>query len=329
MNILLSNPDGGAFYYIMRGFQLAFERLGHNVQKWDGSDKQLREFKPNIYIGCSGWFQKIPTWCREQFGTLICYHANPYGTKLDRVNGGPDINERLDVIQMVANEHPSFVFGYFCGSDIHYWSDWKNHLGIDVYGIPTAADIVSFHKVEPEERFKCDLAFVGGYWPYKSITIDKYLIPAKKIFDMKIYGWGGWGNGLSSGSIDDSDICKLFSSAKIGPCINEPHTAIYGIDIPERIFKVPICGLMAISDPSISLDKYFPTGMVPMAETTQEYIDYIRYYLDHDDERIEKANEQRRHIMEHHTYYHRIRTIFAGFNIQEEVSKINAMLDNI
>ena len=196
--------------------------------------------------------------------------------------------------------------------------------------LPTAGDHINFYKTNPDPKFKCDLAFVGGYWGYKATNIEKFLEPARKKFNMKIYGWGGWDN-RSNGIINDKDVKTLFSSAKIGPCIHEPHTSKYGIDIPERVFKVPLCGLLAISDLSSSLHKYFPQHIMPMAQTPEEYVDLIDYFLKHEQERINIADKQRRHILKYHTYLNRIQTIFMALGfvnesiiIQKEITKISA-----
>ena len=58
-------------------------------------------------------------------------------------------------------------------------------------------------------------------------------------------GWGGWqGVKQYKGVLPESDSGRRFlSSALVGPCVCESHTTKYGIDVPERFFKVALCGV--------------------------------------------------------------------------------------
>ena len=44
-------------------------------------------------------------------------------------------------------------------------------------GLLPAADPIYYFKENVNEQLKCDIAFVGGYWPYKGQNLDKYIIP--------------------------------------------------------------------------------------------------------------------------------------------------------
>lgn len=332
MKILLVSPKGGAFYYIIRGYKNALEHIGHEVEFWNGQKESFDEFQPDIYIGCSGWKQAAPRDLIKKFGTKLVMHANPYGNNpLKIVANGPDINEPEDTITWVKSQNPDLIFGYGYKSDLNrYWSGWYQEAGINVCMAPPAGDCFSFYEVEPDPKFRCDLAFVGGRWKYKAHNLDKYIVPLTKQYDIRIYGWGGWnGVGKTYGKINDSDVLKLFSSAKIGPCVHEPHTAVYGIDVPERIFKVPLCGLMAVSDPSSSLHQYFPKSIMPMAGNPKEYRDLIDYYLKNDSERKEITLKQKAHVIKNHTYLSRIASIFAGLSMRDEVIKAHNYIDDL
>jgi len=330
-HIFLPIINGGAYIYGIRGIYKAFEFAGHKVAYWDGTDEHIKSFKPDVYIGCSGHKQNFPKWAKQEYGTKTAYHVNPYSSSPleKKEETWPDINEPRSTIEWVVAQEPNFVFGFACRGAINrHWDKWTNDLGIRVYGEPTAGDHLSFKKVKPDPSMECDVAFVGGYWPYKAINIDKYLEPVRKKHNTIIYGWGGW-DGRSRGAIDDNDILKLFSSAKIGPCVSEPHTTVYGIDIPERIFKVPLCGLAAISDPVPTMRDYFPYDIMPMASTPDEYVDLVGYYLKNEDKRLELVSKQHRHVIKNHTYMNRIMTFLAGFGFVEESMKVQEIINKM
>jgi hypothetical protein len=337
LKILLCKPDGGAFYYILRGIKQAFELVGHTVAHWDGTEQSLREFKPDLYIGCSGWYQEIPLWARQEYKTKIAYHVNPYGDPIGSYEGGPIIDERQPVIDKVAVQKPDFVFGYFLDLEIRHWKEWRNKLNIPVYGVPTAADHLNFYKVAPNPAYTCDLAFIGGYWQYKAKVLDQYVVPAANRFNTKIYGWGGWENakipsGTYGGKIDDEGARVLLSSSKISPSAQEGHVQAFGIDINERFFKGCLCGSLIISDPinnnnESAIHRYFPLPLMPTAANPQNYLELIQYYLGNEEERIKAVAAQRKHVLRYHTYLNRIFTLMAGFKLYDECSKIQSKIE--
>jgi hypothetical protein len=225
LNILCCNPNGGAFLYITRGWEAAFKALGHQFQRWDGTDAQLKRFKPDLYLGCSGWRQNFPPWARSTFKTKVAIHVNPWGTiKLIPKPREPNVNETQGAINWVRNQKPNFLYCYAVDGDIK--TMWNNWLKIaPVIPMPTGGNAVSHMPVPKDSKFTCDLGFVGGRWPYKAMNIDQYLIPAVSKLNSQVYGWGGWPKGPKfRGSIGDMDVNKLFSSAKICPSVVEPHT---------------------------------------------------------------------------------------------------------
>jgi len=329
MNILLTNTVRCAIYFILRSWERALVALGHKVAWFDNNTTIdfLESFKPDIYVGVSGHFHALPETIREKYKTKVVYHVNPYGKRIESEPGWPDINESDETIDKVAKQKPDLVWGYFCNDHVVYWHKWRSELGIPVCGIPTAGDHILYTKRNPEDRFKCDLAFVGGYWDYKGINLKKYLIPLCDRFNIKIYGSGWHKQNIIAGEISDEDVPILFSSAKIGPCVHEPHTTVYGIDIPERIFKVPLCGLLAVTDPVMNIEYYFPPGTIPVAINPEHYVSLVEYYLRDKNRRKALARIQKNHILSNHTYIHRMMTLFNALGMIEECQRVREYMN--
>ena len=68
------------------------------------------------------------------------------------------------------------------------------------------------------------------------------------------------------------------------------NTTLNGIDLPERIFKVPLCGTITISDLVQDMHYYFPNDIMPMANDFLEYVQLIDYYLHNKNDREELQN---------------------------------------
>ncbi len=322
LNILCCNPDGGAFLYITKGWEDAFKALGHNFKRWNGSDAQLKSYKPHNYLGCSGWQQNFPKWAKSEFGTKIAIHVNPWGnTILKPQKHEPNVNEPNNTIKWVEKQKPNFLYCYGIGEDIkHMWNHWNNKVA-PVIPMPNAGNAVTHYPVAPAPKFRCDIGFIGGYWPYKAININKYFMPVLNKTNAKVFGWGGWRHSKYKGTIDDNDVNKLFSSSKICPAVVEPHTSRYGIDIPERMFKIPLGGGFVICDPCKGLERYISKNIFPTASNPKHYAELIHYYLKNDKERIRLKKEQRKAILKDHTYFARIQGFLKSSGYKDEAEK--------
>lgn len=323
MRVLCCNPDGGAFKYITEGWARALRACGHEFRNWDGKDASLREYQPNIYIGCSGWRQEYPVWARNQFGTRIAIHVNPHGSRQIGSHQGPVIDEQRGAIDWVKKQSPEVVFGY--GDQIQmdqYWDKWKSY-GFRVCPMMNAGDSLYFYPDPTNDpRFKGNVGFIGGHWPYKSINIDKFLRPVARALDCRIYGWSKYpGDYKARGPIQSPNDRKLFSSVKVAPCISEPHTTATGIDIPERIFKVSLCGAVAISDPVKDMQRHFSADALVMPKDPAHYLEACKYYLQDEPRRRAKARKQMEEVLSKHTYLHRISGLFEALGYKENASE--------
>lgn len=319
MKILCCAPDGGAFLYITKGWANAFYKAGHQFKRWDGTHSMIEEFRPHIYIGCSGWKQEFPKKYRgSPYDTKVAIHVNPHGNhKIGSYTNGPVIDENKDTINWVIKQNPDLVFGY--GDKVlidKYWSGWEKS-GIPTLPMMNAGDSIHFYP-DPSDKYRADVGYIGGHWPYKSVNIDKYLKPVAKKLNCLIYGWSRFPVDYKArGKIFDGEDRRLFSSVKVAPCVSEPHTTSTGIDIPERIFKVSLCGALAISDPVSGMDRVFSNKSLVMAKNPKEYLELCEYYIKNNDERINKARNQMFEILDKHTYLHRMSSLLErlGFSV--------------
>ena len=299
MIVRTCNPDGGAFKYILSGISSALRLAGNQVECVTTKEAPT-DF--DLYLGCSGWRQRIPS--KDRRKGKVGIHVNPYGPKkVGHIDGGPVIDESKEAIQWTLAQNPDFVYCYCSATFIpEYFGFWTSKHGIPVVPIPTAADITIYKPHPPEDRFKCEIGWVGGKWPYKAVMLEKYLVPLIKSKKCMIYGWGNtWGNNKAIG---DKEVPILFSSAKICPSVSEGHTAVHPIDVPERVFKVPASGGFTIHTPSPAINDLFG-NIIPMAKNPKHWMDLIEFYLKNDKERIAQANKERALILEKHTYFDR------------------------
>ena len=303
----MNKKVGGAWGFITESFVNALRDKNHEVLRYDDNLETWHSFDPDIYIGCSGHKENIPKNTR----TKKAIHTNPFGPV--NING---INESQETIDWVANQNPDLVFGYGSPNDRIFWSYWYDRLGIPWIPMPTAGDKTIFNDLHLNRHI--DLVYLGGRWPYKAKTIDKYLMPVLQNLDCSkmVRGWGGWPPEFQASQIEDSEVNGFFNIGKVGPCMSEIHTQQYGIDIPERFFKLALCGVLAVHDPVPSIKSMVPSAVV--ASNPSDYASLIKSFIDDESSRIEIAAKQKEEVLKAHTYHHRMASIFDTFGFSEE-----------
>jgi hypothetical protein len=309
MRVLICHRPGGAFGYISDGWLNALRDRGHDVRRWDGAEPSWREFQPDLYIGCSGHKQPIPA----KRNAKVAIHVNPFGP-VD-ISG---INETQQNIDWVRNQRPDAVFGYGHEEDRLMWSNWKRRLGIQWVPMPTGGDKVIFNMTRGLDQRDFDVVYLGGRWPYKAQTIDTFLLPIFQFSNLsfKVHGWGDWPDGVCSGILPADQPTQFLNSGRIGPCISEKHTQQYGIDIPERAFKVALCGALIVHDSVPSVKRMIPSAIV--ARNNQDFIEQCMHYAQNDEERQALVEKQRAEVLAEHTYHHRVATLLRALDFTAE-----------
>ena len=305
MRVLLTHRPGGAYSFISDGWGNALTAKGHTVQRWDGEAQTWDRFSPDLAIGCSGHRQPIPK--KPNRGACkVAIHVNPYGP----INVEPNINEAKHAIDWVTEQSPDAVFGYGHEEDRKYWSYWTEKLKFPWVPMPTAGDATLYGPQHSINR-TADIVFVGGRWDYKAKNIDRYLLPILQAGKLKyvLAGWGGWPHELGCTQVEDSYVPRLLASAKVGPCVSEPHTSRYGIDLPERLFKVALSGTFVVHDVVPGLDRYIP-GLVGHS-TPLAYSDAVAYAVNNYDAHLSTIESYRKHILENHTYFNRMSVLLG------------------
>lgn len=313
MKVLLCHRPGGAFGYITDGWFNALRDKGHKVQRWDGLEPSWNDFNPDAYIGCSGHKQPIP----PRRNCKVAIHVNPYGPV--NIQG---INESEQNIRWTLNQKPDAVFGYGHEDDRLLWSYWTQKHGITWVPMPTAGDRIVFKQTRPLDDRPLDVVYLGGRWAYKGLTIDSYLVPLleRKEVTYKLHGWGDWQPGLCSGLLAEDQACAFLNRGKIGPCISEQHTHSHGIDIPERAFKVALCGGLVVHDAAIGVRRMIPSALI--AHNPEQFQDYIRHFSrpENQAERVEMVTKQQVEVLSEHTYHHRLATMFMVLGLNKEAA---------
>ena len=313
MRILMVRRVSGAFGYITDGMVNALRSKGHEVKRFDGEMKTWDEFDPDVYIGCSGHRENIPIEGRR---AKVAIHVNPYGPV--SIPGG--INESQESVDWVKKQKPDVVFGYGFDEDAILWSYWHQRANTRWIPMPTAADATIFSDLNLER--KNQIIYLGGRWTYKAKTIDSYLLPVLNSFrgKWKLYGWGDWPEGMSSGELPQHEVNEFYNTGRVAPCISEIHTHTHNIDIPERVFKACLAGCLPIHDTVPVLSRVIPG--LPVAKDPNDFLALHAHYLAPASEKElkEKSIRLRDYVFKTHTYHQRLYRLLHGLGFPADAN---------
>jgi hypothetical protein len=305
MKILLPDTVGGAFGHITDSWENCLKSAGFQTRRYTNVEQWL-EFDPDLYIGCSGHKRAIP-----KSRTKLAIHANPYGS-----SSVPGIDEGRESIEWIKSQNPDCVFGYGLDKDRQYWDKYESDLGIKWVPMATAGDATKYSVVNSEREY--DIGYLGGRWAYKALTIDEYLIPVLRSPFLKcnIKGWGDWPSDLNVTPLNKGDENAFFNSVNIGPCMSEKHTYEYEIDLPERVYKCALAGVLPIHDAPKAVRSIFE--YVVAASTPKEYFDKCTYFAANTNRARASAKLIRDEVLAAHTYHHRLSRLLEDIGFIEE-----------
>jgi spore maturation protein CgeB len=332
-NIL--NPYGlGADRWLYEGYKNAFEKAGHEfftVTERDDLMEIAERVQPDIFF-----LDLLPfmDYCRrvKEVRPEFLEDMRKKGTRIFcATTAGMDKEEDTPEKIEQARRYISVADICFCNFAPEANSRFKEIYGKEMYFVPHAADTSRYFPNEPDERFLCDIAFLGSFYTQKRPQFEQLLVPLLKKYNVRIYGSGwtlsskvlrvisgisrrlriGWLVKLANKnrmSISMEDERKLYASAKICVNIHEYYRdgTTKGFS-NEREFKLPASGGFEISDYIPGMERYFKLGEeIVVVRSNEEWFEKIDYYLNHADERrrIQEAGTAR--VLKEHTYSHRV-----------------------
>lgn len=312
MKVLLTHRPGGAYGYISESWSNTLKYAGIEVSRWDGKPNSWDAFQPDLYIGCSGHQQPIPT---NRGNTKIAIHCNPYGP----VDMGP-INEPAGSLAWIIKQKPDAVFGYGHENNRNFWKYYESKGIAQWVPMATAGD-PTIYKVNQQAQRTEEIVYLGGYWAYKGQHLNKYLMPllTDKNIKSTVYGWGDWPTGISKGILPETIGADkdFYNTGLVAPCICEPHTSEYGIDVPERVFKAALCGCYTIHEHIPGFSEQFMSSTI-IADSVSTYHDAVREAIANRRFIDTHAALQRQQVLEKDTYFHRLSGLFKALGFTKE-----------
>jgi hypothetical protein len=209
-----------------------------------------------------------------------------------------------EVRERVVSSEPAFVFTISPQASFEYYDLWSER-GLNLVSLPLACDATRYPSEPPHvARFDgVEMAFVGGYWPYKARQFDRYLKPYQD--RLTVYGWSRWPYAGFGGPLPSHEEASLYHQACLSPTVNEPHVEFMGVDLNERVFKVLGSGGLTVTDAVPAYAEWFSPDELLISRSPDEFHETVRMILSDTSAFDEIRRRGQRAVLERHTYVHR------------------------
>jgi hypothetical protein len=214
--------------------------------------------------------------------------------------------EALD--RRILSSDPTLLFTISPTSSFEYYQGWIKS-GARLVSLPLACDTSLYRDDAPfcPGFANVEMAFVGGYWPYKARQFDRYLKPYAD--RLKVYGYSPWPYAGYGGRLAEDKEPSLYHQARLSPTINEPHVEQMGIDLNERVFKVLGSGGMTITDVTPAYREWFSADELLVPASPTEYHNLVPQVLRDRDLNQRYRRKGHAAVWARHTYAHRARQL--------------------
>ena len=230
-------------------------------------------------------------------------------------NAYPEGNEKMLKIFQARN-YDGYIFINKKLLNLH------KEMGFEGIYLPSAIDPEYMRPMPPTSEYKFDVTYVGNNIKGWERTL-RFIYPAAK-FNFGLFGRWEWPrrqrifcrpkrilHRISKGQITYEDLPLLYSCAKIVlDCTLEEHT--YWGTINARVYDALACNTLIISDVKPSDECRFKDNII-VSSGNKDLEEKIRYYLEHEDQRLKIASGGRNLILENDTWKHRAEDMLGYF----------------
>jgi hypothetical protein len=220
--------------------------------------------------------------------------------------GAPSPQVPETVLGKIVASKPDFVWSSAPEPYLEeFYAGWHG-VGLRVVSLPWACDSTKY--VDPTlwaSGRGPEVAFVGGYRPYKEPQYEAYLWPYED--RLKVWGYSEWPR-CYQGILPEEDEQQMYASSTVCPTISEPQFAATG-DTVERPFKVLGSGGLTVFDPVPAYEYLFGPEEALIPRNDLEYRELMDEALNNPDVNQTYRQRGRAAVLARHCYHHRAQKI--------------------
>ncbi|AIQ42978.1 glycosyltransferase [Paenibacillus sp. FSL R5-0912] len=193
-----------------------------------------------------------------------------------------------------------------------------------VYHLPLGTDPEIFHPVLVSDEFTSDICLVGVPYSNRIELIDFLLERTDYQIQIVGRGWGKYYNewvkknrdlDLVNAWVKPETVVNYYNGSKIvlnchrlsNEKYNKNRIGIIAKSINNRTFDAASCEAFQLTDFKEELANHFEEGKeVVSYQDKHDLLEKTHYYIAHDEERKQIAEEARKRVLISHTFQHRI-----------------------
>jgi len=256
----------------------------------------------------------------ERIDVLLVANCPPYHPDFLRNVGvykvlfsadDPEATYRINIPYLHAYHHVFFVDpAYSADLDMTEKMGYAGMVNADWVPISVFDFECDAARSEPEvltQPRDIDVVYVGSFWRQKvdalmrvshalgrRFRLHGYFRLRHNLYLNVVHRYGGWVSPLSF-----QDRVAIYQRSKIGFNV---HWNEFGLG-NQRLYHLPANGVMQVSDCAAHLDRIFAVNREVVGyRGTDDLIDRLRYYLDHDQDRREIAAAGYRRVMKDYRF---------------------------
>jgi len=226
--------------------------------------------------------------------------------RLHRKYGAPSPEIPTELVRAILFSAPDFVWASAPDAYLAFYAGWEK-AGLRLLSLPWACDTERYYP-ESVGRFRgVQMAFVGGYRPYKESQYARVLWPYKPM--LKVWGYTKWAD-CYQGYLQNDEERQLYTEASLCPTISEPQFVVTG-DTVERPFKIMGCRGLTILDAPCYRELFTPEEAL-IATSDEDYREAVERLLN--DGAFAQSYREAGYnaVVERHTYKHRVEKILEN-----------------
>ncbi len=182
----------------------------------------------------------------------------------------------------------------------------------DCVPVYNALDPETHHPVEPEERFRCDLAFLGNRLPDREARVDEFFLRAAELAPERSFllGGSGWDdralppNVRNLGHVSTRDHNALNATPLAVLNVSRESMAANGFSPATRVFEAAGAGACLITDAWEGIELFLEPGEEVLVARDGAEVAALVGELDPERARA-IGDAARRRVLAEHTYAHR------------------------
>ncbi|RMD48149.1 MAG: hypothetical protein D6830_07440 [Ignavibacteria bacterium] len=213
-------------------------------------------------------------------------------------------------------------YDFFFTYDPYSVSLYKNSGYSKAFHLPYGYDVDFVDSINVSvkdlKKYKCDIAFIGSYYPEREDVLGKLL----NKYDIKIWGRGwektSFKNVFMGRALYGKEMFKAMKSCKILINIHKGFgqgVEASGEGLNLRVMEAAAAGCFQLTNYQSDIpNRFIPDEEIVLFRDFEELIEKIEFYLNNDEKRKMIASAARKRVVKDHTLRLRMKQLFEIIN---------------